>query len=135
MTLEEALKESEAIAQQAIKKAIKRNRDKEYNRSEKRIISTLLRHAQIRSDADGTDFNIDADDIVIPMFCPVLKGKRIIVGDKNYGPSLDRIDNTKGYIKGNVRVISKRANWLKSDSTYEEQLLVLEDTKRIKGIK
>ena len=35
-------------------------------------------------------------------------------------PSLDRIDNTKGYVPGNLQVISYRANQLKSDGTLEE---------------
>jgi hypothetical protein len=36
------------------------------------------------------------------------------------GASLDRIDREKGYVPGNVRVVSLRANLLRKDSTYEE---------------
>ena len=68
----------------------------------------------------GREFSIDLDDIVIPEFCPVfphiklskLGGKR-----SDSTPSVDRIDNTKGYVKGNVRVISWRANQLKSNAS------------------
>lgn len=35
--------------------------------------------------------------------------------NKNYQASLDRIDSSKGYIKGNVRYISVSANWLKNN--------------------
>jgi hypothetical protein len=35
-------------------------------------------------------------------------------------PSLDKVDPTLGYVKGNVRVISMRANWLKQDATVEQ---------------
>ena len=35
--------------------------------------------------------------------------------NKNYQASLDRIDSSKGYVKGNVRYISVSANWLKND--------------------
>ena len=38
----------------------------------------------------------------------------------NYKPSLDRIIPTKGYIPGNIAVISQRANCIKSDATSEE---------------
>jgi hypothetical protein len=36
------------------------------------------------------------------------------------GASLDRIDREKGYVPGNVRVISLRANLLRKDITYKE---------------
>ncbi len=55
--------------------------------------------------------------------CPVFKTKFIINSkekNKLYKPSLDRIDNTKGYIEGNVAWISWKANTMKSDATREE---------------
>lgn len=82
----------------------------------------LLTCAKIRARKENREFNIGIEDIIIPEYCPVLgiilepcKGVR---GPSS--PSLDRIDNTKGYIKGNIRVISWRANRLKSDATVEE---------------
>ena len=61
----------------------------------------------------GLDFNIDMSDLVVPELCPVLG----IPMDK---PSIDRVDNDKGYVKGNVAVISDRANRLKRDATLGE---------------
>lgn len=43
-----------------------------------------------------------------------------IKGRNPNSPSLDRFDNSKGYTKDNIRVISWRANSLKSDGTQEE---------------
>ena len=72
--------------------------------------------AKWRAKRDGLDFNISKEDINIPDQCPILgiKLKRNIgSGWHSDSPSLDRIDNTKGYTKDNIRVISNRANSLK----------------------
>lgn len=53
------------------------------------------------------------DDVVIPELCPVF-------GTPMDKPSLDRKDNSKGYTRDNVRVISDRANRLKNNGTLEE---------------
>jgi hypothetical protein len=66
-------------------------------------------------------------DIDIPVICPVL-GIPIMMGTNEgmktgpspYSPSVDRIDNTKGYIKGNVQVISHKANTMKNSATPEQ---------------
>lgn len=81
----------------------------------------LWNSAKIRAKKYGMEFDLSKDDVVIPANCPVL-GIPLFVSDKlsNNSPSLDRIDNSKGYVKGNVCVISWRANNLKSDATLEE---------------
>src|SRR5208337_5299728 len=71
----------------------------------------LLITCKARAKKLGWEFNLEESDIIIPDVCPILKfslGRR--GGTKDFSPSLDRIDNTKGYIKGNVQVISWRAN-------------------------
>ena len=72
----------------------------------------------------GLDFNLEYQDIVIPRRCPVLgiplkTGGRLRSEIAN-SPSVDRVDNQRGYVKGNIRVISHRANSLKSDATLDE---------------
>lgn len=82
--------------------------------------------AKKRAKRDGIPFSIELDDIVIPPICPVLKIPLFSGGFNNpNAPSLDRVNNSKGYIKGNVAVISFRANSRKSSMTIEqvEQLL------------
>lgn len=89
---------------------------KEYrkNNPEKR----LLRGAIDRARQKGIECSICLEDIVIPDVCPILKTK--FQYGTPYAASLDRIDSTKGYIKGNVWVISWKANAMKQDATREE---------------
>jgi len=68
------------------------------------------------------EFTIAKSDIVIPEYCPVL-GIKLERGHKGFhesAPTLDRIDSTKGYIQGNVAVISFRANRMKGNATLDE---------------
>lgn len=94
-------------------------------------------HSRVKSRAKrlGIPFTITVDDIVVPSICPVL-GIEISVKHGRKGmhpnsPSLDRIDPYKGYVPGNVRVISGRANLLKSDATPEELEAVLADLRKL----
>lgn len=56
----------------------------------------------------------------IPEYCPVLGIKLSFSGNRDNSPSLDRFDNNKGYTTDNVRIISFRANSLKSNATLAE---------------
>jgi predicted nucleic acid-binding Zn-ribbon protein len=86
----------------------------------------MWRRAKQRASERNLDFNIELIDIVIPTHCPILgielkehKGRS--GGEKN-SPALDRLDNSKGYIKGNVVVISHLANMMKSSANNSELL-------------
>lgn len=90
----------------------------------------MVAGAKCRAKRKGLEFSITEEDIDIPMICPVLGiplKKNKTSGFHNNSPSLDRIDNNRGYVPGNVRVISNRANMLKCDATIEELEKVLED--------
>ena len=95
----------------------------------------LLHHARARAKRDGIAFNLTLDDIVVPAECPVL-GCALRPGTGRSGffahsPSLDRIVPELGYTRGNVRVISARANLLKSNATELELAAVLQDLRRL----
>jgi len=81
--------------------------------------------AKHRAKLKGIEFDIKPEDVVVPKVCPVLgvvlesTGKRSS-GPQPQSPTLDRIDSSIGYIKGNIWVISHRANSLKSDATLDE---------------
>ncbi len=84
--------------------------------------ASMLCAAKARAKRLGLEFDLDLSDIVIPKKCPVLGiDLKFTEGKQNQGtPALDRIDNSKGYIKGNVAVISHKANRVKSDLSFEE---------------
>lgn len=68
----------------------------------------------------GLEFNLTIEDVTFPKVCPVLGIELTyrVSGKRQFDtPSLDRIDNTKGYIKGNVAIISWKANSLKRDGS------------------
>jgi hypothetical protein len=49
-------------------------------------------------------------------------------------PSLDKIDNEKGYVPGNLAIISSRANAIKSDASLEEIEAIAAYMRRHKGL-
>jgi hypothetical protein len=96
----------------------RRSYEKKYARNNPE--SKMLRSAKARAKEKNLEFSIMRADIVIPVNCPVF-GFLLEPGETIHGrgggrpnsPSLDRIDNSKGYVPGNVRVISHMANMLK----------------------
>ena len=71
---------------------------------------------------NGLPHNLALVDIIIPKHCPVL-GIELHVnkGRPRFdSPSLDKLVPALGYVKGNVCVMSYRANWLKQNSSLEE---------------
>ena len=85
----------------------------------------MLRNAKRRAAKSGREFSIGLEDIAIPEVCPIF-GTPLVYGaaggNCSFSPSLDRIDSSKGYIKGNVQVISHLANSMKWTATPEQLL-------------
>ena len=72
-----------------------------------------------RAKKHGLDFTIKREDFELPDICPVL-GIPLNWETRDNWPSIDRIDNTKGYIPGNVIIVSYKANAAKRNLTNEE---------------
>jgi hypothetical protein len=91
-----------------------------YKAPDKRKI--LLNSAKARAKKNNLPFNLDIDDIVLPEVCPIfgikLEFNKRVCKDNSY--SIDKIDPTLGYVKGNIQIISFRANTMKSNATLEE---------------
>ena len=95
----------------------------------------LYKNIKSRCKQTGREFSIDLEDIIIPEKCPVF-GFDLKREDKKtwmFAPSVDRIDSSKGYIKGNITVVSRRANILKRDATVEELELLLNYYKTLRN--
>lgn len=92
-------------------------------------IGSLIRGCEKRAKMKGIEFNMTRADLgEIPTHCPVLglKLKYDHVGRRiAESASIDRFNNDLGYISGNVRIISNRANELKNNGTLEEFLKIV----------
>ncbi len=101
------------------------------NRSLQRMKARLLQNARARGRQAGIEATIKADEIDWPSHCPVLGTEldyrttdRTGIPHANL-PSIDRWDNDKGYVPGNVAVISLRANEIKRDASIAEMRAIL----------
>ncbi len=95
----------------------------------------MVRNARLRAKEKNLPFDIDRNFLrcLVVSHCPVFgtplewsalrgKGGKVVPNS----PSLDRIDPTKGYVKGNVWIISHKANTFKSYATHEELKILTE---------
>lgn len=107
-----------------------------YQRNRRRSMPEEHLYIQAKSRAKkyGIPFSIAQADIEWTTHCPVLgvelsyrknEGSREGWNIRKHSATLDRRDNAKGYVPGNVFVISHHANRLKSDATVEQIEAVL----------
>lgn len=112
-----------------------RKRYKDYRRSEPARL--LLSNAKQRARRAGLEFDITEEDVRIPARCPLL-GIELRSNEghlQDDSPSLDRINPAKGYIRGNVQVISHLANRAKNNLSAGQLDLLAENHLRMRGIR
>lgn len=105
--------------------------------AKKNVKSYLLSKIKSRAKRRNISFNLEISDLVIPTHCPLL-GVKLEFGVKgNYfnSPSIDRIDNTLGYVKGNIAIISCKANSMKNSASMEEMKLFIKNIQTYMQIK
>lgn len=112
-----------------------REKGREYYR--RKPVNRMLNRARARAKQNGLEFNLEEGDIEIPTHCPLL-GIELYIAEgrksvKDNSASLDRIDSDKGYIKGNVWVISHKANTIKSNATLLEMMTLVQNWILLKG--
>lgn len=98
-------------------------------------VSYLYSEAKSRAKRNNMKFSISKSDIIIPKKCPVLgipikrnSGKN---GPWDYSPTIDRMDNKKGYTKDNICVISWKANKLKNNASLKEMEAVVKYMRKV----
>ena len=105
----------------------KRERDRRSVRHSRthNLLGYMLKGKKAQAKRAGIEFNLSISDFPggIPPTCPIL-GIPIdpFEGKKHGTPSFDRIDPNKGYVPGNVVIISWRANHLKADSISPDEM-------------
>jgi hypothetical protein len=82
----------------------------------------MVNSAKRRAQEKNLPFDLVVSDFEIPEFCPVL-GITLKVGvgkQCDSSPTLDRIVPSRGYVRGNVKVISWRANNIRGNASAVE---------------
>lgn len=86
----------------------------------------LWLNAKYRASKLGLPFDITPEDVVIPETCPYLD--IVLTNEHGHGfplptnVSLDRIVPERGYVKGNIQVLSVKANTMKNNASIQELL-------------
>lgn len=111
-------------ARAQVKKWVRNNRE-----------NRMLLNARSRAKTKCIDFDLELSDITIPEYCPLL-GIKLQTAEEmsekraDNSPTLDRIDNSRGYVKGNVWVVSYIANAIMTSATHEQIIMVGEGLKK-----
>lgn len=90
------------------------------------ICREKFRNKKAYAKSRGIEFTVNFGDLIFPDYCPALgiKIDYFASNREENSPSFDRIDSSKGYVEGNVVVLSWRANRIKNDGTKEELLKI-----------
>ncbi len=90
-------------------------------------LMSIFSDKRSRAKQRGIEFDLVFEDVEFPARCPVLGIELNYTRCSGLGrnprpnsPSFDRIDPDKGYVKGNVLIVSMMANQIKSNATVEQ---------------
>lgn len=83
---------------------------------------------QKKSNNHSYEWTVEFGELEFPANCPLLGIELDYFAERTQenSPSFDRVDSSKGYVKGNVIVCSWRANRIKNDGTAEEHRKIYE---------
>lgn len=100
-----------------------RSYQEDYTCEYDRIRGYIIRNTKFTAKRRGIHFDLKYTDFEIPEKCPILGVPLTYLGESGgndpFHASMDRIDNSKGYVKENVIVISKLANSMKNSADFD----------------
>lgn len=104
------------------------------SRTMKEYFEETFRQRRAKAKKRGKEYQITVDDLTFPEICPAL-GISLIWGGKlsDNTATIDCIDPNKGYVPGNVLIISHKANRIKNSATSEEVQKVADWLKQVKS--
>ena len=85
-------------------------------------------HAELKAEINR---QLMANDYRCPIFGTKFERNTSSRGAGDTSPTLDKIIPSKGYVLGNLQVISAKANRIKNDATPEELMLVAQHSMRM----
>lgn len=106
-----------------------RKKQREYENTPQGWIVRQVAAIRYRAKANNWEFDLDTEYLksLMVSHCPALGYELAysILPGNNYkkrreAASVDRIDSTKGYVRGNVQIISWQANLMKQNATVQE---------------
>lgn len=97
-----------------------------YENEKDRIKGYMIRNTKFMAKRRKIMFDLKYTDFDLPEYCPLLNIKLTFKGETDANDlthaTIDRLDNSKGYIPGNILVISRLANNMKSCANFEQLL-------------
>jgi len=117
-------------------KVLKRRREWGVKDRQKDPRKAMFSEAKSRAKHKGVPFEIQVEDILIPTICPILGiPLKVHVGRYEHdSPTLDEVTPKRGYVVGNIAVISHRANRIKNDSSLDDLEAIIRYVKRFNGV-
>lgn len=97
-------------------------KDHTSNDDEVALAKKLMTNARSRANFKNLEFTLKLDDILpLPAFCQYTKVPlKYNRENEDNSASIDRIDNSKGYIPGNVKIVTQQINKIKGDLSLEQ---------------
>jgi hypothetical protein len=115
-----------SCAMDKARRSYRRHKSSSVENYKKHPEKKIFQNLKARAKRQHIPFNIELSDIVLPDVCPVLGIPIILFSSSDNSPSVDKFIPDLGYVKGNINIISKRANRIKDNASIEEVEKLLE---------